>query len=311
LSFGRKVLLAGAGIAALAGPIAIGLVNAPQTRAQSPAAASAPPPAFEVVSIKPDHGDPRRIMIGMQPGGRFSAMNITVKFLLQEAYGMKDSQISGLPGWAETEHYDIEAKPEDSFVEQNRKLNRDEDQARVRLMLQGMLADRFQLKVHRESQETPVYALLVARNGPKMKESNQQEDVPLPSDAFAHRAQGPPNLSPEGFPAHPNVPATGAGIFTTIGTKGIRLTARQRTMHDLANALTAGASRPVVDETGLTAKYDFVLTFFRPGATTPDGEALPEIFSAIQSQLGLRLESQKRAVETLVIDHVERTPTAN
>ena len=82
-------------------------------------------------------------------------------------------------------------------------------------------------------------------------------------------------------------------------------------MQDLAHTLNAFARCPVVDQTGLTAKYDFVLTFFRPGATTADGEALPEIFSAIQSQLGLRLETQKGTAETLVVDHVEKTPTAN
>ena len=266
---------------------------------------------FEAASVKPANPNmpDGRIVVGMQspsggPGtsdpGRIRYPIVSLRFLIGIAYDLKPTTKLTGPDWLDTDFFQVEATmPPTTTKEQ------------FRTMLQNLLADRFQLKVHRESQETPVYALLVARNGPKMKESNQQEDVPLPSDAFAHRAQGPPNLSPEGFPAHPNVPATGAGIFTTIGTKGIRLTARQRTMHDLANALTAGASRPVVDETGLTAKYDFVLTFFRPGATTPDGEALPEIFSAIQSQLGLRLESQKRAVETLVIDHVERTPTAN
>jgi len=82
-------------------------------------------------------------------------------------------------------------------------------------------------------------------------------------------------------------------------------------MHDLVDALNAFAKRTVVDDTGLTGKYDFVLTFYHPGATTPDGEALPEIFSAIQSQLGLKLETRKAGVDTLVIDHIAKTPTEN
>jgi uncharacterized protein (TIGR03435 family) len=266
---------------------------------------------FEAASIKPANPNMPggRVVVGMRPPiggpgtsdpGRIRYPIISLRFLIGFAYDLKPTTKLTGPDWLDTDFFQVEATMPPATTS---------DQFRT--MLQNLLADRFQLKVHRESQEMPVYALLVGKSGPKMKESTQQEDVPLPPDAFAHPVQGPPNLDPDGFPAHPNVPATGAGIFSTIGTKGIRLTARQRTMHDLANALTAGASRPVVDETGLTARYDFILTFYRPGQTTPDGEALPEIFSAIQSQLGLRLEPRKRAVETLVIDHVEKTPTAN
>ncbi len=269
------------------------------------------PLAFDAVSVKPANPNmpDGRMVVGMRPPlggpgtddpGRIRYPIISLQFLIGTAYGLKPTQKLAGPDWMDTDFFQIEATmPPTTTPEQ------------FRTMLQNLLADRFQLKVHRETRETAVYALVVAKNGPKLKESSSQEDVPLPPDAFAHRPQGPPNLGPDGFPAHPNVPATGAGIFTTIGTLGIRLTARQATMHQLANTLNAAASRPVVDETGLTAKYDFVLTFFRPGAATPDGEALPEIFTAIQSQLGLRLESKRGTEETLVIDHVEKTPAAN
>ncbi|HTX37603.1 MAG TPA: TIGR03435 family protein [Bryobacteraceae bacterium] len=266
---------------------------------------------FEAASIMPANPNlpDGHIVVGMRaplggPGtddpGRIRYPIISLRFLIGTAYNLKPTEKLTGPDWLDSDFFQIEATmPPATTMEQ------------FRTMLQNLLADRFQLKVHRESKQTAIYALVVAKNGPKLKESKEQQDVPLPEDAFAHRPQGPPNLGPDGFPAHPNVPAIGAGIFTTVGTKGIRLTARQQTMQDLAHTLNAFARRPVVDQTGLTVKYDFVLTFFRPGATTPDGEALPEIFSAIQSQLGLRLETQKGTAETLAVDHVEKTPTAN
>jgi len=274
-------------------------------------AQTARPLAFEAASIKP--ADPNmpdgRIVVGMRPPiggpgtddpGRIRYPVISLQFLISQAYGLKPTGKLTGPDWMDSDFFQVEATmPPSTTGEQ------------FRIMLQKLLEERFHLKLHRETKEAPIYSLVVARNGPRMKESKSQEDVPLPHDAFAHRPQGPPNLGPDGFPAHPNVPPTGAGIFTTIGTKGIRLTARQATMQSLASTLNAFARRTVEDDTGLTAKYDFILTFYRPGATLPDGEALPEIFSAIQSQLGLRLDSKTGAAETLVIDHIDKTPTAN
>jgi uncharacterized protein (TIGR03435 family) len=267
--------------------------------------------AFEAASVKPANPNmpDGRMVVGMRPPiggpgtsdpGRIRYPVISLQFLIALAYNQKATGKFVGPDWLDTDFFQVEATMPPSTTE---------DQ--FRMMLQNLLAERFKLKVHRESKESSVYSLQIAKNGPKLKESKEQEDVPLPPDAFGHRPQGRAELGPDGFPLHPNVPATGAGMFTTIGTQGIRLTARQRTMHDLANALSAGASRPVVDETGLTGKYDFTLTFFRAGATLPDGEALPEVFSAIQSQLGLKLESKKDSVATLVIDHVEKMPVEN
>jgi bla regulator protein BlaR1 len=143
LSFGRKALLAAAGIAALTGPVVFGLMNAPQSRAQSPAATAVPAPSFDVASIKPNHEGGGRFRIGVEPG-RFVANNATLKFLLEEAYRVKDSQILGVPGWIDSEHYDIEAKVDDSSADAERKLNPDEQGARFRLMLQSLLADSIQ-----------------------------------------------------------------------------------------------------------------------------------------------------------------------
>ena len=143
LSFGRKALLAAAGIAALTGPVVFGLMNAPQTRAQSPAPTTTPAPSFDVASIKPDHSGTGLFRIKLEPG-RFVANNATLKFLLEEAYRVKDSQILGAPGWIDSEHYDIEAKVDDSSADAERKLNPDEQGARFRLMLQSLLADSIQ-----------------------------------------------------------------------------------------------------------------------------------------------------------------------
>jgi hypothetical protein len=120
--------LAAAGLVAVAGPIGFGLMNASQSRAQSPAATSAP---------------------------RFQAANITPKFLLEEAYGVKDNQVSGAPAWLDSEHYDFEAKPEDSSTDQSRKLSFEERYAQHILMLQSLLADRFKLTLDDETKELP------------------------------------------------------------------------------------------------------------------------------------------------------------
>jgi len=308
LSLGRKLLLAAAGLAAVAGPIVFGLMNAPQGRAQSPAATSAPRPTFEVVSIKPDHGDPHRVMIRMAPGGRFSADNISVKMLLQEAYGVKDSQISGAPGWLDSEQYDIEAKPEDSSADQDGKLSPEERHAKLQMMLQSMLADRFKLALHHDTRELPIYALVVAKNGPKFHESAVTAEDSAPS--------GPPPPGPPGAPRmRRGIGMMGRGDLTVNGAS----------LDMFANVLSRQLGRLVVDKTGLKGDYDFTLKWTpdegegrmfhgageppRDAAPPPDASG-PTIFTALQEQLGLKLESQKGPVDTIVIDHVER-PSEN
>ncbi len=118
-------------------------------------------------------------MFQMTPGGRLTANNISVKMLMMMAYQIKDNQISGAPGWMESEHYDISAKPEGSA-----------DQEQIRLMMQSLLADRFQLKFHRETKEQTIYALVVDKNGPKLKESTGEGDLLGP--AAGGRQRGGP-----------------------------------------------------------------------------------------------------------------------
>jgi bla regulator protein blaR1 len=301
LSVGRKALLAAAGIVAVAGPIVFGLMNAPQSRAQSPAATSTPVPSFDVASIKPNHEGGGRFRIGVEPG-RFVANNATLKFLLEEAYHVKDSQIVGAPGWIDSDHYDIEAKVDDASAGAEQKLNSDEQGARFRLMLQSLLADRFKVTLHHDTKELPIYALVVAKNGPKLHES-----------AAAPEDTAPPGpLTPDGPQPRHSIRMRGRGDLS-ISAESLDM---------FADLLSRQLGRLVVNKTGLNGNYDFTLKWTPdesqgqmpggpPGDAAPPPDASgPTIFTALQEQLGLKLESQKGPVDTIVIDHVER-PSEN
>jgi uncharacterized protein (TIGR03435 family) len=194
----------------------------------------------------------------------------------------------------------------------------------MRLMLQSLLAERFKLALHRESRERLKYSLTVAKNGPKMKESAKPAP-PKEGDPVLPPGGRGRSIDAYGFPIWQEPPEGGTWRFFLNG-RG-RLGGQRATMLDLANELTTWQLRtPVTDDTGLHGKYDFILTFSVPewnGQTIemPDGlgrldpsvasEPLLNLFGAMQSQLGLKLEPKKGPVEVLVIDHIERTPTAN
>src|ERR1700691_71762 len=294
-------------VTAVAGTIALGLIPAPQSRAQSPTATSTAPPAFDVASIKPNKGG-MGIMIRMEKG-RFVANNITVKFLLQEAYHVKDSQISGAPGWTDTEHYDIEAKLDDSSPDAGPKLSPDQQGVQTRLMLQSLLADRFKLTLHHETKELPIYALVVTKTGPKLHES-AHEPAAAPDDAAP-----PVPLAPNGPQPRHSVRMMGRGDLS-INAENLDM---------CAEVLSRQLGLLVVNKTGLKGDYDFALKwtpdesqgqmFGGPGggpggpprdAAPPPDASGPSIFAALQEQLGLKLESQKGPVDTLAIDHNER-----
>ena len=229
---------------------------------------------FEAASIKPSPPQPMgmmRIGIQMLPGGRISMTGVTVKIMIQRAYGVRDFQIVGGPAWLDSDQYDIIAKPEGTATP---------DQ--VKLMTQALLADRFQLKFHRETKELPTYALVVAKGGPKFPAS---EVVPEGSD------------KPKGTRI-----SVGRGQFTLQGAA----------MAALANQLGQILGRSVIDKTELTGNYDFNLEWTpdesQPGGDHPspaDAQG-PSIFTALQDQLGLKVESTKGPVEILVIERVEK-----
>jgi uncharacterized protein (TIGR03435 family) len=233
--------------------------------------ATAQPPqrlTFEAASIKP-HPEP--ITYSADPsisGTRVTATASTLLDLITSAYGVRYNQVSGGPGWIKSDHYDVAARAEgEGALTMNQ----------VRPMLQSLLADRFQLKAHRETREVPMYALVVNKNGPKLKE------VP------------------------PDVDGRMGGISAT--NSSMHMTVSKGTMEQLALRLSGnGAGRPVLNKTGLTGYYAYSLDWVN-GTPAPDSDT-PSLFTAVQEQLGLKLEPINGPTEMLIIDHAER-PTGN
>jgi uncharacterized protein (TIGR03435 family) len=298
LDFRRKLLLGFAGAMAIALPVAFGLAQSTPSQA---APATVNPniklPEFTVASIKPDKSGPGMVRLMFTPDG-FSATNVSLQMILREAYGVEDDEIIGAPSWVKSDNFDIEAKVDGSDVDQLGKLGFEQR----KLMFRPLLADRFKLKFHYETRELPVYVLTIAKNGPKLKESQ-----PDPA--------GPPG--PAGMRGKHMMRLMGMGHLEAQGISVTLLT------HELSRQL----GRTVIDKTGLTGNYDFGLqwtpdlgtgpTFKGPqgGPSAGDNGAAPDasgptIFTAIQEQLGLKVESQKGPVRVMVIDHVE-PPSAN
>ncbi len=237
---------------------------------------------FEVASIKPSPPGTAGRWIKMQSAHEFTAKNHALKTLIAAAYNLNPKAISGGPAWVDSEHYDIVAKAPSAV-----RPSLDEQMT----MLRRLLADRFQLTFHREQKELNVYELTVAKGGPKLKESIVS-----------------PDASPEGPPP----------LIFVVSPQLIRLPGRNATMGDLASVMQRAAlDYPVVDKTGLTARYDFDLEF-TPDETVfggvfgraADDSAKPDLTHAISQQLGLRLQATRGPVEALVIDHVAR-PSEN
>jgi uncharacterized protein (TIGR03435 family) len=251
-------------------------------QAPQPAAGTARLPAFDVISVKPNKTTPGGafgLVTTQFTADGFSATNIPVHLLLQQAYGLHEGQIVDEPEWVRTEVFNIEAKVAAADVAAFSKLTADQRLA----MVQQILAERFQLAAHRDTRELPVYALALARGGVKLKES-------------------PPD------PDHPG--ATSGGRY---GMSTGRIVAQRTTTTDLAAMLSRQLGRTVIDRTGLAAAYDFTLLWSPENAAAApsngsavSADAPPSIFTAVQEQLGLRLEPTKAPTPVLVIDHIER-----
>jgi hypothetical protein len=175
----KKLILTTAGIAAILWPLAFGAFATLKNYAQSSAETAAPRPSFEVAAIKPNRKDsPCCTYGGKEPGG-YRIRNVSLKSLIAEAYGLPEIQISGGPGWIGLEHYDIEAKMSDSQYRQIEKLGKRQQEHQTNLMLQSLLAARFAATVNHQPKEFPGYALIVAKDGPKLHMSGTP--VPPPS----------------------------------------------------------------------------------------------------------------------------------
>lgn len=234
-------------------------------------------PVFEVATIKPSNPETQGKYFTVR-GRRFMTGNTTLSDLLTFAYGLHPRQITGGPAWLDSDKYDLNAQPEGEGQPNDKQW---------RVMVQKVVADRFKLSFHHDKKELLVYAIVVAKGGAKLTKST-----------------GDPNGLPGLF-------------FQGLGV----LPARNATIADFAGVMQAVVlDRPVLDQTGLSGRYDFLLKwtpdqwqFSSLGGKLPppsDEAAAPDLFTAVQQQLGLKLESVKAPVEVLVIDHVEK-PTAN
>jgi uncharacterized protein (TIGR03435 family) len=158
-----------AGIAAAL--LMVGLVNSPRAQAQSAQTTAAPPPSFEVASIKSHAPGDNMSRLGGPDVSRFSAINVSVKSLIEFAYHVEDFQVSGGTGWIAYDKFDVDAKVEDSLAEQIQKLPAAQQSDQLKLMVQSLLVDRFKLSVTHVTKELPVFALVVAKGGPKLTEA--------------------------------------------------------------------------------------------------------------------------------------------
>jgi uncharacterized protein (TIGR03435 family) len=273
-------------------------------------------PAFQVASIKPNPNnwsEPTKhpMGVGYRPGGRMISTNASLKLLIQFAYANHDdprsghwlplevSRIVGGPAWIDSPGYDIEAKPEGPT-----------DPKHAWLMLQTLLADRFKLALHRETRDLPIYNLTAVKDGPKLPAAKEAACVSF--------APGEPPRHVPGKVDCGYVSGPGFGYGAGLHIRGSKVQ-----MADFIRELTSVLGRPVLDKTGFTGEFDLDLGFSPdesligfpifegPGGTRLGTDLnLPNIFAALEEQLGLKLVPAKGPVEVLVVDHAER-PTPN
>lgn len=251
-------------------------------------------PAFEVVSIKPSKGDSMMGRMMMTADG-ISVSNIPLHGLIRQIFDVSDDQLIGVPGWVSTDRFDIEAKVAADDAPKFKLLT---PQQRWAMFLR-VFQDRFGLKFHHETKDLKQYALVIAKSGPKLKEAKE-------GDTYANGFKGPDGV------AHAGMVRMGVD---EMNAQGVELAI-------LVRQLSLRLHSTVVDKTGLTGKYDFDLKWTPDESEGPmfkspeeshggNGDAAPapttgpSIFTALQEQLGLKLESQKGPVDVVVIDHIE------
>lgn len=256
---------------------------------------SAPQPVFSSVSVKlyNSNGNPPRIMIHDSSDG-FSASGVTLRILLQRAYGVEDSQIVGGPAWMDSAQFEVDAKIDDATAQAIGGMTPQEAGAARQHMMQTMLESQFHLTAHHEKRDLPVYALVVAGDGSKLHEAT-------PGDTYPNGFHGPDGGS-------------GAGMIRMgVG----ELVCQGVPVENLTRILTEQIGRHVIDKTGLAGRYDFSLKWLPDvvapggnGALPPPETAMPSLQAALQQQLGLKLESATGPVEVLVVDQAEK-PAGN
>jgi uncharacterized protein (TIGR03435 family) len=283
--------------------VLLSIAGAAPIRAQSQpqsAPATAHAYEYEVSSIRPYKSGNGDVGFHYTPDG-FSATNIDLLYLIHLAFGVHSDQIVGLPNSIASETYEIEARMDESVADEIKKLSANQLKSARQQMMQSLLAERFKLAFHRETKEIPAYSLVIANSGFKLRES------------------APDEVDRQG--------RTGIHISGSNGAMRGQLVS----IASLAQFLSGRLNRIVIDKTGLTGKYDFMLKwtpdrnqlqspagFDATSSNAPNSQSTtpaqdsnaPDLFTAVQEQLGLKLKSEKNSVEVVVIDHVEK-PSGN
>jgi uncharacterized protein (TIGR03435 family) len=292
LGIGRSLLLSAAGLAAVVTPIFVEIADAPPIRAKS---APAKDPRYEVASIKLNKTWLPGTKTGLWylPGGGLKVTGLTTRWLIEIACDVpiwKD-YVSGGPKWLDEDRYDIEAKAEPGIIRDDMPdtaLKETQHQ-----MLRALLADRFKLELGEEKKEVPVYVLTVEKGGPKLAKAAERDCAA--ENSLCHHVSG----------------------GRTQGLSGYTVN-----MSDLADILSVFTDRSVQDETGITGSFDIKITGWSDslrssgsGAAdgreeSPDPSVVPDLFTVLREQLGLKLEARKRTVKTFVVNNIER-PSGN
>jgi uncharacterized protein (TIGR03435 family) len=253
-------------------------------------AATAPLPTlvYDVASIhkfKPD-GGPMMVYMRTNPDG-LTASHTRIKSLVCLAYGVSEYQVTGGPEWVSSDFYDVTAKMDDSAMETLGKLSKEQKDLVRQQMAQTLLADRFKLAVHHETKQFPIYTLVVAKGGPKIHEAK-------PDDDYKNGLTG--------FDGKPG----GKGMMRMQSDSGgFLISAQAFSMDRLAAQLSGQLDSHVENKTGMAGIYDFTIRFSMDDSVDASDSSAPSIFTAVQDQLGLKLESTKGPLDVIVIDHIE------
>jgi uncharacterized protein (TIGR03435 family) len=292
LTLGRKILLAAAAVVALVAPLVVGLVCMGQNPAPT-GDAGTKPFHFDLVSIHQDPPDTNNSLARSAPDGAqylpdgLLLHHFPIQFVVQSAFGVPADQIVGLPQWAKTDRYTIQAKVDEADAPRWKASGPQPGDQHIPA-LQALLADRFSFKAHVEMLPRPVYCLVVANHGPKFHQAT-------PGDTYPNgekNRDGTPVGRPSANFSYGKVTMQGQKIATLIFALSHQ-----------------NLGYPVVDQTGLTGEYDLTL-HWAPGNTPAPDSSEPPLFTALQEQLGLKLELKKVPIETIVVDHIDR-PSPN
>jgi uncharacterized protein (TIGR03435 family) len=250
------------------------------------------PPAFDVASVKPNLSGTMGSS-GRTGKGSVIFTNMTLRSLIGNAYDIRGNRIAGAPGWIDSERFDI-----------NARAAADTPDSGLAPMMRTLLADRFKLKVRHETREEAVYALVVARDDRRLGPNLRPAADCVKGAAAAGRSGGgaPAPLMQAGTPAP-------CGSRMMADGRGVTIQSGMQTMATLAGMLRGVGGREVVDRTGLGGTFDFELRYAPDALSTDSGAAenpLPNVFTALQEQLGLKLESARGPVEYLVVESVDR-----